>query len=184
MAHALEVGTAQQPLGTALGTMHIHLTRLVGVRGWTENQVLWCNAHNVRVRAWMAELAVLQLVQLVGARSTTRGSTNQEVRASPPPGFPHTMLSVERVKDNMQLAFIEKLFTNYEIGTNVQTKYLRFNDMSYESESYLCDISCVQLRKTLARFRCGNTQLEVVLGAWKGVCHTQRGFVRATTWGR
>jgi hypothetical protein len=33
--------------------------------------------------------------------------------------FPHTMLSVKRVKDNMQLAFIEKLSTNREIGTNV-----------------------------------------------------------------
>jgi hypothetical protein len=31
------------------------------------------------------------------------------------------MLSVKRVKDNMRLAFIEKLFTNHEIETNVQT---------------------------------------------------------------
>jgi hypothetical protein len=29
-----------------------------------------------------------------------------------PPGFPHTMLNVKRVKHNMRLAFIEKLFTN------------------------------------------------------------------------
>ncbi len=42
----------------------------------------------------------------------------------------------------MRMAFIEKLFTNYEIGTSVQTKYLRFKGMSYESENYLCDISC------------------------------------------
>ncbi len=28
------------------------------------------------------------------------------------PGFPHTMLNVKRVKHNMRLAFIEKLFTN------------------------------------------------------------------------
>jgi hypothetical protein len=76
-----------------------------------------------------------------------------------PPGFPHTMLNVKRVKHNMQLAFIEKLFTNREIGTGVQTRYLRFKGMSYESKSYLCDISCVQLRKALARFRCGNSQL-------------------------
>jgi hypothetical protein len=69
--------------------------------------------------------------------------TNQEVGAPPPPSFPHTMLSVKRVKDNMQQAFIEKFFTNREIGTNVQTRYLRFKGMSYESESYLCDISCV-----------------------------------------
>jgi hypothetical protein len=35
--------------------------------------------------------------------------------------------------------------------------------MSYESKSYLCDINCVQLRKALARFRCGNSQLEVIV---------------------
>jgi hypothetical protein len=84
------------------------------------------------------------------------------------------MLSVKRVKDNMWLAFIEKFFTNREIVTNVQTRYLRFKGMSYESESYLCDINCVQLWKTLAQFRCGNTQLEVVLGAWKGMPYTER----------
>jgi hypothetical protein len=65
----------------------------------------------------MAKLVELQLVQLVGAKSTMGGPINQEVGA--PPGFPHTMLSVKRVKDNMRLAFIEKLFTNHEIGTNV-----------------------------------------------------------------
>jgi hypothetical protein len=57
----------------------------------------------------------------------------------------------------MRLVFIEKLFTNRDIETNVQTRYLRFKGMLYESESYLCDISCVQLRKDLARFQCGNT---------------------------
>jgi hypothetical protein len=46
--------------------------------------------------------------------------------------------------------------------------------MSYESENYLCDIRCVQLRKALARFQCGNTQLEVVLGVWKGVPYAKR----------
>jgi hypothetical protein len=40
------------------------------------------------------------------------------------------MLSVKMVKDNMQLAFIEKLFTNRKIGTSVQTRYLRFKGMS------------------------------------------------------
>jgi hypothetical protein len=55
--------------------------------------------------------------------------------------------------------------------------------MSYESESYLCDISYVQLRKALARFQWDNTQLEVVLGVWN-VCYTLRGFVEAATWGR
>jgi hypothetical protein len=57
----------------------------------------------------------------------------------------------------MRLAFIEKLFTNREIGTSMQTRYLRFKGMSYKSEKYLCDINYVQLRKVLARFRCGNT---------------------------
>ncbi len=127
-------------LGTVLETTHIHLIRLAGVRGWAKSQVPWCNVHNIRVGV-------------------------QEARASPPLGFPHTMLSVKMVKDNMQLVFIEKLFTNREIGTSVQTRYLHFKSMSYESESYLCDISCVQLRKALARFQCDNTQLEVVLGA-------------------
>ncbi len=117
---------------------------------------------------------MLQLVQLVGTRSMMRGSTNQEVGAPPLLGFPHTMLSVKRVKNNMQLAFIEKLFTNYMIETNVQIRYLCFKGMSYESESYLCDISCVQLRKALAQFWCGNMQLEVVLGAWKGLPYTKK----------
>jgi hypothetical protein len=73
----------------------------------------------VQVGAWMAELAVLQLVQPVGARSVVKGSTNQNAGAPPPLSFPHTMLNVERAKDNMWLAFIEKLFINCEIGTNV-----------------------------------------------------------------
>jgi hypothetical protein len=53
------------------------------------------------------------------------------------------MLSVKKVKDNMLLAFIEKFFTSRKIGTNVQTRYLCFKGMSYESENYLCDINCV-----------------------------------------
>jgi len=51
----------------------------------------------------------------------------------------------------------------------VQTRYLPFKGMSYESKSYLCNINYVQLRKALTRFWCDNTQLEVMLGAWKGV---------------
>jgi hypothetical protein len=43
----------------------------------------------------------------------------QEVGAPPPSSFPHIMLSVKKVKDNMWLAFIEKLFTNRDIKTNV-----------------------------------------------------------------
>jgi hypothetical protein len=82
-ARALQAGIVQLLLGTALGTMHIHSTCLVGVRGWVESQVLWCNAHNVWVGVRMVELAVLQLMQPIGARSTTRGPTNQEVGAPP-----------------------------------------------------------------------------------------------------
>jgi hypothetical protein len=67
----------------------------------------------------MAKLVALQLVQPVGVRSMTGGPINQEVGTPPPPSFPHTMLSVKRVKDNMWLAFIEKLFTNLEIRTSM-----------------------------------------------------------------
>ncbi len=59
MACALQAGTTQPPLGMAFGTTHIHLTRLVGVKGWAESQVLWCNMHNVWVDAQMDELATL-----------------------------------------------------------------------------------------------------------------------------
>ncbi len=167
--HALKAKTAQSLLEMALGIMHIHLTRLVGVRGWAESQVFWCNTHNVQVGVRMAKLVTLQLVQSVGARFMTRGLLNQEVGAPPLPDFRHTMLNVKRVKHNMRLTFIEKFFTNFEIGTSVQIRYLCFKGMSYKNESYLCDISCIQLRKTLARFRCDNSQLEVMLGASKGV---------------
>ncbi len=126
MTHALQVRTTELPLGTVPRSMHIHPTCLA------------------------------RLVQPVGGRYMTRGPINHEVGTPPPPGFPHTMLNVKRVKDNMRLAFIEMLFTNREIGTNMQTRYLRFKGMSYESEKYLCDINYVQLRKALAQFRCGN----------------------------
>jgi hypothetical protein len=75
------------------------------------------------------------------------------------------MLNVKKVKDNIQLTFIEKFFTNREIETSVQTRYLRFKGTLYEGENFLCDIRCVQLQKVLARFQCGNTQLEVVRGS-------------------
>jgi hypothetical protein len=99
--------------------------------------------HNVKMGVRMAKLATLQLMQPVDVRSTTWFQINQEARAPPPLGFPHTMLSVKKVKHNMQLAFIEKLFTNQEIGTCVWTRYLRFKGMLYESKIYLCDINCV-----------------------------------------
>ncbi len=57
-----------------------------------------CGVRTVGARK--AELAVLQLLQPVGTRSTTKGLTNQEAGAPPPPGFPHTMLIVKSMKDN------------------------------------------------------------------------------------
>jgi hypothetical protein len=110
-----------------------------------------------------------QPLEVVGSLLSIQSSLEMTL-----PGFPHTMLNVKRVKHNMRLAFIEKFFTNLEIGTSVHTRYLRFKGMSYDNKSYLCDISCVQLRKDLARFRCGNLQLEVVLGAWKSVPYVER----------
>jgi hypothetical protein len=55
--------------------------------------------------------------------------------------------------------------------------------MLYKSESYLCDINYVQLRKVLAQFQCGNSQFEVMLGAWKGVPYTKR-FCRGRNLGK
>jgi hypothetical protein len=43
----------------------------------------------------------------------------------------------------MRPVFIEKLFTNREIGTSVQTRYLHFKSMLYENKRYLCDINYV-----------------------------------------
>ncbi len=46
---ALQVKTIQPPLGMIPKTTHKHSTRLTRMKGWAENQVLWCNAHNVQV---------------------------------------------------------------------------------------------------------------------------------------
>jgi hypothetical protein len=63
-----------------------------GERSGRKPSVLVQHTHNVHVGVRMAKLATLQLVQLVGARSTTRGPMNQEARAAPPPGFsPHNV---------------------------------------------------------------------------------------------
>ncbi len=120
---------------------------------------------------WIHEKMATQESALGGGKFSASDSI---VIRNGPSRFPHTMLNIKRVKHNMRLAFIEKLFTNRKIGTSVQTKYLRFKGMSYENESYLCDINCVQLWKALARFRCGNFQFEVVLGAWKGAPYAER----------
>ncbi len=68
---ALQARIVQSLLETALGTTHIHSTYLIWVRGQVECQMFWCNTHNVQVGVQMAKLATLQLMQLVGARSTT-----------------------------------------------------------------------------------------------------------------
>jgi len=71
MTRALQAGTTELLLGIVPGSTHIHPTYLT------------------------------RLVQPVGGRSMTRGPINQEVGIPPPPGFPHTMLNVKKVKDNM-----------------------------------------------------------------------------------
>ncbi len=130
------------------------------------NRVSTVTKDHIFGKAWEAQLTMLVAGKKCWARSVKKWLLkNQPQEVAPPPGFPNTMLSVKRVKDNMRLAFIEKLLTNRVIETSVQTKYLCFKSMSYKNESYLCDINCVQLRKVLAQFRCGNTQLEVMLGA-------------------
>jgi hypothetical protein len=59
----------------------------------------------------------LPSVQLL-LETTPQLATTRALQA-PPLGFPHTMLSVRKVKHNMQLAFIKKLFTNREIEISV-----------------------------------------------------------------
>jgi hypothetical protein len=49
MTHVFQMRTIQLLFGTAPRTTHIHLTRLIVVKGWVESQVLWCNVHNVWV---------------------------------------------------------------------------------------------------------------------------------------
>jgi hypothetical protein len=124
-----------------------------------------------KMLSWICEKMATQELAPGGGRFSTSDLT---VIRNSPSKFPHTMWHVKRVKHNMQLAFIEKLFTNHEIGTSVQTRYLHFKGMLYKSKSYLYDISCVQLRKVLAWFWCGNLQFEVMLSAWKGVPYAKR----------
>ncbi len=180
VTRVFQAGTTQPLLGMVFGTTHIHPTRLARVRGWAENQVLWCNAHNVRVGAQTTKLTTLQLVQLIGAKSTIGGLINQEAKAPPPPSFPHTMLNVEKVKDNMQLAFIENLFTNHEIETNVQTKYLRYRTKTKATCVTSNVFSCRKLWPSFGVAACNMRQCQVCGKA----CHTLKGFVKTVTWGR
>ncbi len=83
-------------------------------------------------KAWEAQLIMLVARKKCWARSVKQWllkNQPEEVTGSllpiqsslemAPPGFPHTMLNVKMVKHNMWLVFIEKLFTNQEIGTGV-----------------------------------------------------------------
>jgi hypothetical protein len=83
MAHAWQVGPVQPQLGMAFRTRHIHPTHLAGVRGWAESQVVSYHMHNIQVGARMGKLAVLQLVQSVGARSAPRGWAPTPSKFSP-----------------------------------------------------------------------------------------------------
>jgi hypothetical protein len=96
------------------------------------NRVSTITKDRILGKAWEA-----QLIMLVAGKKCWAGSMKkwllknqpEELACSllpiqsslemAPPGFPHTMLNVKRVKHNMRLAFIEKLFTNREIGTSV-----------------------------------------------------------------
>jgi hypothetical protein len=55
-------GDCSTAVGNSLGTTHIHVTCLAGVRGWAKSQVLWCNTHNIWVGTQMAKLDVLASV--------------------------------------------------------------------------------------------------------------------------
>jgi hypothetical protein len=52
-------------------------------------------------------------------------------------GFLHTMLNVKKVKHNMQLAFIKKLFTNRKIRTSVLDKILMFQKYVVQEQKLL-----------------------------------------------
>ncbi len=131
----------------------------------------------------MAKLATVQLVQSIGARFTMGGSINQEAGAPPLLGFPHSMLSVRRVKDNMRLAFIKKLFINREIGTNVQTRYFSFKCMSQRAKATCATLIVFSCRKLWLSFGVTTCNLRYCQVRGKA-CHTQRGFVEVATWGR
>jgi hypothetical protein len=80
-------------------------------------------------------------------------------------------LDVVEMRESMRVRYIESFFSTLQSSgdakSSVLLRYLLFKNGAYECESYLESIECVQLRKVLARFRCGNSDLEVVLGARK-----------------
>jgi hypothetical protein len=76
-------------------------------------------------KAWEAQLTMLAMEKKCWVGSVEKWTFKnqpqkvagslfpiQPLLETAPPSFPHTMLSVKRVKHNMRLAFIEKLFTN------------------------------------------------------------------------
>jgi hypothetical protein len=83
-------------------------------------------------KAWEAQLIMLPAGKKCWARSVKKWLLKNQpeemvgslllIQSSlemAPPSFPHTMLNVKKVKHNMWLTFIEKFFTNREIGTGV-----------------------------------------------------------------
>jgi hypothetical protein len=137
--------TKDRILGKAWEAQLTMLT--VGKKCWVRSVKQWLFRNQPQEVAGFlppVQLSLEMALQPVTTHALHAGTIqpiNQEAGVPPPPSFPHTMLNVQRVKVNMRLAFIEKFFTNREIGTNVQTRYLRFKGMSYESENYLCDIN-------------------------------------------
>jgi hypothetical protein len=96
------------------------------------NRVSTITKDRILGKAWEAQLIMLAARKKCWAGSLKKWllkNQPQEVIGSllliqsslemAPLGFSHTMLNVKRVKHNMLLTFIEKLFTNREIGTNV-----------------------------------------------------------------
>ncbi len=99
------------------------------------NRVSMITKYCILGKAWEAQLTMLATGKKCWAGSVKKWllkNQPQEVASyllpiqlsleTAPPGFPHTMLSVKRVKHNMWLVFIEKFFTNHEIKTSVQTR--------------------------------------------------------------
>jgi hypothetical protein len=89
------------------------------------NRVSMITKDRILGKAWEAQLIMFAARKKCWAGSVKKWllkNQTEEVACSllpiqsslemAPPCFPHTMLNVKRVKHNMQLVFIEKLFTN------------------------------------------------------------------------
>ncbi len=129
----------------------------------------------------MAELAALQLMQLVGAKSAAGGSTNQEVKAPPPPCFPHTMQKGCRI-----------ICGWLSLKSFLPTMRSRPMCRQNTCVSRVCCMTTKATCVTSAVFNCGKfwPNFDVATRSLRQcqvhgtTCHMQRGFVRAMTWGR